>query len=460
VVNVPRSTLTPLDNLAMKIFGGSEQEPGLPQAHGLQQAPAGIGVVQKTNLRFLEKSLKEKWNLGKNILLCWAVVPQGVQVLVVPHYYLGKFAASFNDRVPVDRLEVLNGRFIRELISGSRQLSFDDFVSTARRLELVPVQIPLPVKLSLQSNVIEAVDALIKRYSLNFVKRRAVLLFDIVDFSVVTPFEQTSQLNSLSYSLNSACNKLLKNNIEISFSRSSTGDGYYVWSCSTSERADVELFHFMLLVLADNAIAQRKASVSSVPRIRTGFHIGSHYEFYHVEGASPGMQRYIVGDVTIELARMLDLAQTGQIFIGDFETVVPTSHREGAYLVPVDSQGFVKRASKSSVDLLEIELSGERIEAIHCYLTGDTGACGGQTVRKFRITDKHGRARTAYNLRINIRTEGSHPLILGKQSSELPKRKRQHRTRVGGNIDKVLEKRTTATVMRSRPAATIVACED
>ncbi|MBL4828202.1 MAG: hypothetical protein JKY66_10920 [Spongiibacteraceae bacterium] len=417
-----------------------------------------IGVVQQTNLRYLEKLLTEKWNLGQNILLCWSVVPSGVQVLVVPHYYLGKFSASLNDSAPVDRLDILNGRFIRELISGSRQLSFEDLVSTARRLNLKPVQISLPVTLSLDKEILKAVDALIKRYSINFVKSRAVLLFDIVNFTLVTPFEQTSQLNSLSYSLNSACHKLLKNNIEISFSRSTTGDGYYVWNNSTGDRADMELFQFMLLVLADNAIAQRKASLNCVPTIRTGFHIGSHYEFYQVEHGSPGMNNYIVGDVTIELARMLDIAQTGQIFIGDFEAKVPTSNRENAYLVSADSQGFVERASKNAQDLLGIELSDERIQAIHCYLTGDTGACGGQTVRRFRITDKHGCVRTAYNLRINIRSEKSAPIILGKQSSELPKRKRYRRRRVGEN--KSVSGKYPATAIRPRSMASIAAYED
>ena len=56
---------------------------------------------------------------------------------------------------------------------------------------------------------------------------RAVILIDIAEFSLYTPFEQASQLNSLSYSLNSAYNKLLSRGIEINFARTTTGDGYY-----------------------------------------------------------------------------------------------------------------------------------------------------------------------------------------------------------------------------------------
>ncbi len=46
--------------------------------------------------------------------------------------------------------------------------------------------------------------------------------------------------------------------------------------------------------------------------------MGSRYELYQAEGVSPTVFSYIVGDVTIELARMVDHAKTDQILIGDF----------------------------------------------------------------------------------------------------------------------------------------------
>ena len=41
-------------------------------------------------------------------------------------------------------------------------------------------------------------------------------------------------------------------------------------------------------------------------------------ELYQAEGVNPSVFSYIVGDVTIELARMLDLAQAHQVLIGEF----------------------------------------------------------------------------------------------------------------------------------------------
>ena len=56
----------------------------------------------------------------------------------------------------------------------------------------------------------QIIEKMIRRYGINYVASRAVTLFDIVGFSLLTPFEQMTQLNSLSYSLNSAHAKMLE----------------------------------------------------------------------------------------------------------------------------------------------------------------------------------------------------------------------------------------------------------
>ena len=385
----------------------------------------------------LDNALKEHWSLGKNILLCWAQHPDGIQILLAPHYFLGQFTTSLNDCDPDDRLDALNGRYIRELISGSRMLSSEDFAGAGSRLQLDPVTVAVPDLSFDDGAVLYRVDTLFKRYSLNYVRRRAVLLIDIVNFSLASPFEQSSQLNSLSYSLNSALNKLHQQNSEISFCRSTTGDGYYVWHEQVGPKADLELFELMALVVVDNALEQHASmnnkAASVVPKIRTGFHIGSHFEFYQVEGLNPSMNSFIVGDVTIELARMLELASPGQIVFGDFKTQVPTSSREGAYLVEADSQLFVEKGFKQISSRKGLTLAGQKIKTIHCFLTGETGASGGQTVRRFKIIDKHGHSRSVYNLRFNIRTEGQEqPIILGLPVSRVakpPQRKKKSLSR-------------------------------
>lgn len=375
-----------------------------------------LSTAQQGNVRYLEKALREHWNLGQKLLLCWAPTQAGIAVLMAPHYFLAQFSASLNDCAPVDRLEALNGSFIRKLIAGERQMNLREFESSARRLDLSPSHIKLPIPIQSDVPAQLATEEIARRYSISYVESRAVLLFDIVEFSRYTPFEQASQLNSLSYSLNSAYNKLLKHNINIEFARTTTGDGFYIWNRDTSAAATIHLFHFMLLVVANNTIAHGKGRPATVPLIRTGFQVGSHYEFSQAEGLNPTVSSYIVGDVTIDLARMLESAASGQIVIGDFVTSIPTSLREGAYLIDVDTIRFVERIRKN-IDLLKgLELSGEQVKSIHCYLTGETGPSGGETIRRFKISDKHGFSRFVYNIRINIRTDSGRSVLMGTPS--------------------------------------------
>jgi hypothetical protein len=266
------------------------------------------------------------------------------------------------------------------------------------------------------------VEQVIKRYGLSYVESRAVLLFDIVDFSLYTPFEQASQLNSLSYSLNSAYNKLLAHGIEINFARTTTGDGYYIWNRDLGPTANQDLFVFMLLVVADNAVAQAASRGNTVPEIRTGYHIGGHYELYQAEGVNPSVFSYIVGDVTIELARMLDLAQANQLLIGEF-------HCEQAgwgsdtvkSITAVSAASFVNACNRVLPALHGIPLSGKNIDAMSCHLTEGVGQDGQSRPRRFRIVDKHGLPHYAYNLQIEIDLEGR-KLSLGLGDHQLPQR--------------------------------------
>ena len=105
------------------------------------------------------------------------------------------------------------------MIAGKRLMELDEFESTARRLEIIPTEIHLPIPLQQEPALLDSIEAMVKRYSITLVKNRAVLLYDIVNFSLAMPFEQASQLSSLSYSLNAAYNKLLKKNIKINFNK-------------------------------------------------------------------------------------------------------------------------------------------------------------------------------------------------------------------------------------------------
>jgi hypothetical protein len=224
-------------------------------------------------------------------------------------------------------------------------------------------------------------------------------------------------LNSLAYSVNSAYSQLLQKDIKINFARTTTGDGFYIWNRATTPEANIELYKLMMMVLTDNAAAQRKARSSWVPKLRAAFHIGEHYEFHQVEGLNPTTFSYIVGQVTIDLSRMIERALPGQILLGDFriEVTEEKTHRKIRY----DTLDFVESTAATLDQLQGLNISGGRIDNIRCYLTGQSQGGGRYTVNRYYIVDKHGTTRTVYNAKINIHRENADPIFLGTQTEDL-----------------------------------------
>ncbi len=376
-----------------------------------------MGLRQRSNLVHLERCLHAEWSLGQNSILSWCPLDDGLLVLVVPHYAIAEYTAapSSDPRMP----QKVSARFITELISGDRQLTLTQMQKVARLLAVEPKQITLRQPLTNHAVETQIVEKMIRRYGINYVASRAVTLFDIVGFSLLTPFEQMTQLNSLSYSLNSAHAKMLELDVGINFARSSSGDGFYIWNRDQGLEANVNLYHFMHLVLADNAIARSKSTSKAVPRLRACFHVGSCYEFHQAEGLNPTIHDFIVGDVTIELARMIAAALPGQILVGDFMADLSDQVDENESQVNLDAVTFLQRAKVNVAKLSGLELSGEKVTAIKCYLTGERLESGDFNIRRLNIKDKHGLTRTAYNAKINIYRDTAEPILLGIEDRKL-----------------------------------------
>ncbi|HED16095.1 MAG TPA: hypothetical protein ENI64_04660 [Gammaproteobacteria bacterium] len=396
---------------------------------GLQGSPLSsrpIDSTQLANLKFIEQCLYEYWSLGKNLAVGWCPVEKGILVLMIPQYALASYATENSP----DDDEVLHGTgallsdvamesMAQQLVTGSKQRSIEDIMWIAKLFDVSVNHIQLPYPLVPDDTVYLIIEELMKRHGITFVESRAVALFDIVGFSLYKPLEQVTQINSLAYSLNSAHNKMLSKEIDVNFARLTTGDGFYIWNRDTSLQASTNLYHFMHLVLADNAIARSKSKGNTTPLLRTGFHIGSHYEFYPAEGLNPAVYSYIVGDVTVELARIVDQTQAGQVSVAEFQARFPDPQGRTGKFVNLSTVEFIKRAQRDLTELHGVELSGEHIKSIQCYLTGDIQHDGNYNIRKFKVTDKHGLSRNVYNAKVNIYCDQGAPIFLGIQESEV-----------------------------------------
>jgi hypothetical protein len=371
-----------------------------------------LSLSERSNIVELDRRLHGHWGLGRNFILGWCPSATGIELLVVPHYTVAEYALATNStdtEVSHGSLEAAD--FVMDLLSHRRQLDARQMGNAARLMGVAPEVINLRQPLTGSASEIRIVEKLVTRYGVSYVQNRAVALFDIVGFSLLSPFEQMTQLNSLSYSLNSAHSKMLDRELNVNFARSSTGDGFYIWNRDLGVSANTNLYHLMHLVLADNAIARSKAHGRTVPLLRAAFHVGSCYEFHQAEGLNPTVFSDIVGDVTIELARMVERALPGQVLVGDFNAVLPGEKPNTR--IELDSVAFVDYAQINLSQLNGLVLSGEEILSIKCYLTGEPSGDGLFSIRKLCIEDKHGLTHMVFNAKINIYRSHAEPILLG-----------------------------------------------
>jgi hypothetical protein len=374
-----------------------------------------MSPIKKDYLFQLDDRLYTLWALGRNMILVWAPNGRAIEVIIIPHYQVAEITG--NEIPATDDHDLKKGEtFLKKIVGGPKRVSLESLYQISRFLDCPPEHIDLPFVPGKDLSY-KIITALVRRYSITLVQDRAVVLFDAVKFSLYPPLEQVTQLNSLAYSVNTAYHELSDRQIKINFARSTTGDGFYVWNRTTGARANVALYHFMQMVLADNAIARTKARGNTVPLLRTCFHIGDHYEFYQAEGLSPTTFSYIVGDVTIELARMISQTKPGQILMGNFN--VPKDDSGPERIENIDTMNFMKNVKNGLSHLNGMVLSGDNVDSIKCYLTGDRRPDGSYTIKQYSIGDKHGFKRTVFNAKINIYRSHADPIFLGIQDDAL-----------------------------------------
>ncbi len=385
--------------------------------------------VDTQHLEQLDRILHDIWGLGRNLILVWAPADHGIDVLVIPHYLLSEIGAGRETRYA--------GETMGDILSGAKQRERRAFEALCHGLDRAAHRVELDFQAG-EDVPYSLIETLIERYGISFAESRAVALFDIVGFSLLSPLDQVTQLNSLAHSLNSAHSKMLSRNIAIKFARSTTGDGFYIWNRDVGVQANINLYHFMHLVLADSAIAKSKAASNTTPHLRTCFHVGSHYEFHQSEGLNPTMYSYIVGDVTIALSRMIDCAIPGQILVGDF--MAPMPDWDQGVVVEINTPQFIHKTQETLSGLEGVVMSGDAINNIKCYLTGDRLDDNNFAVSRFLITDKHGLTRNAFNAKVNIYRQDADPIFLGRRTADLggfEYADMSHVSPVGSHLDQV-----------------------
>ncbi len=372
----------------------------------------GLAAPAREEISRLDDALYTLWNLGDNVIVAWTFKGHELRFLSVRHYAVPEaiHSGAQVEGMP-DTVKFING-----VLAGPKFLVPEMFDRVCRMFDATPEIINVNFRIEYDLDI-ELISNLVRRYSVSLVRGRAVVLLDAVEFTLRSPLDQMAMLNSLAYSVNSAYAQLMQKDIKINFARTTTGDGFYIWNRATTPEANIELYKLMMMVLADNAVAQRKARSSWVPKLRAAFHIGEHYEFHQVEGLNPTTFSYIVGQVTIDLSRMVDRALPGQILLGDFR--IEMTDEKSRRKIRYDTMDFVENTAATLDQLQGLNISGGRIETIRCYLTGKSQGGGRYLVNRYHIVDKHSTTRTVYNAKINIHREQAEPIFLGIQSEDM-----------------------------------------
>lgn len=353
----------------------------------------------RQGMREIDFVLHSSWRLGKTIVAGWTY--QGSRISFCfsePYNVLGRAAG------------------LPRLIRGKRMMGPRTFAETCKALRARAVQMDLPFSIGSAKGEINPllIENLVKRYAVMETASRAVILFDIVGFSKHTPLEQVAQLSSLEYSINSAVKRMNGAGLRTELARSTVGDGFYVWNRAKGLDGDLRCWLALLLILADNALARQKGDSRLVPTLRAAFSIGSHFSYHQVEGTTPRGFEYIVGDVTITLARIIAKALPGQVLTGFFSRELPAHAKDHA----LDTPAFLARASAMAEKLNDVEIGRLPLLAMRAVPTGPIGSRQNGSLL-YRIGDKHGYVHQAFNIRAAIEREDSDSLMLGLAADQL-----------------------------------------
>jgi len=332
------------------------------------------------------------WSLGRNLLVGWRAEAHGLTVVFAPSDQIleisSRYPAFWARRRHLDSAAAVE----RLLAAG------------CRRQTVAP-----DLRIAADPDTIAAVDAAIRAFTVTLIACRAVALFDMVKFSVLRPSEQVMQINSLTSAINSALSLCAEAGIAIDLAMSTTGDGFYVWNRNEGFSADLALYHLAMLAVAHNVLAHRRDAGASTPVLRSCVHFGRHYEYHQLVGGSGQAQDFIVGDVTIEAARMCEAALPRQILLGDHPRRLD-AEEAAALGVPegtvIDTPTFVAIAQQGFGRLLGKNLMGQRMTSLHGFLTGHHASEKEFTIKKYAVVDKHGMEHKLFNARFDIEAAG------------------------------------------------------
>lgn len=359
---------------------------------------SGLDTGTAASLKKLDQHLRVIWELGRNAVVAWAPTRTGLELVVMETAGLLQSLA--------DHPALLRGTRYRDA-AGLRE------VAALPGAQAIPVEIGLRIGVQKGEVPWQTLERIIRRFSINETAYRGAVLFDIVGFSRLTPVQQIAQLHALEYAINVAEQTMRASGADVDFARSTTGDGFYTWNRRTGFLSDLNLLVLMVLALAENDHARSlrvrggNGDGALVPRLRSVYSIGRHLSYYQIENLAPRGYEYIVGDVTIALARLMVHTAPDCIVVGDFVRPLRDDGDDPAEVL--GTAEFISRCNRLLPRFTGLEVAKKRVTSIEIALLGSKG----EGAAPIRVEDKHGFIHAGYGMTAAIRRGNSIPLFLG-----------------------------------------------
>ena len=342
------------------------------------------------NRRELEAHFRKISNLGANVIVGWRSLPKKIQIFYVPSFSLPVIAKTRGDLLRLDRYVDTQEKGALLVAAGCRETT-----------------LALKHNIGKNDTHIQEVNNIIRYFSVTQFDSRAVALFDMVSFSVHSPHEQITHVSVLSYYIKLAAARCRSLGMPIEICLTTTGDGFYVWNSHEGLDADIVLFCTVVLALGYMYAARQmtEMSVASVPRLRCAVHFGSHYEYYQGGTAAAEAGGYIVGDVTISLARLMSKAVSSQLLVGS--TFLPLGDKDEKWKEilgtdEIDCLTFIALAQAELTKFKGLPVPSGKISSAKVYFTGPRMSEDTFAIRKYYVKDKHGIEHPCFNAKLEI----------------------------------------------------------
>ncbi len=345
--------------------------------------------LSAANVGELERSIGKIFAHGANLVIGWHLAAHGIKVLHLPSYALAATPGFSTESLKPSKFVKTEAEFHRLCNIGARVSS-----------------IPLSFEIANEAKTIAAIDRVMRRFSITHYPCRCVSLFDMVGFSKYGPFDRITLITMLSHHILVAAEKCRQLELPVEVSMTTTGDGFYIWNDRVGYGADVALYTVTMLALIYNYAALDVARNAAVPNLRCCVGFGEHYEYFQHRADARDPVCFIVGDVTIELARMMSAAVDNQILIGSHRRRVKSGR-------VIDTPGFVRLAQTGLDRLIGMHIPGGEIAAIKSYLTGERVIDDDYSVTRYDVVDKHDFRHACFNAKLNVTDRTGSEVYIG-----------------------------------------------